>query len=94
MRDVKVTAGPWEVIRSYDRMRVVGIGNPRLQIQIAAFEHGSVMLVDATMMAAAPEMYEALEAAVQLIDGDIGPGRENEVRELIVSAMKKARDEE
>lgn len=48
---------------------------------------------DAKLIAAAPEMLEALETARKYVLGDIGPGREDEVLEYFDAVLAKARGE-
>lgn len=68
----KQGARPWEVIKSYDKTRVVGIGCPSLEIQVAAFDPNSVTRDDAALMAAAPTLLATLKA---VLEESVGPGR-------------------
>jgi hypothetical protein len=42
------------------------------------------------LIASAPELLEAVQAAEQWINGDIGPGRQEEILLILRGALKKA----
>lgn len=88
------TPGPWKVGRGADANKIVADGNP--PTLVAEMWYRSERFDNANLIAAAPDLLAACEAAAETFDDDApGPGlTEREALKKLKSAIARARGRE
>ena len=101
----KHTKGPWSVVEQWTTGATIRANADKPLDTLVATAHGAIfagppydeMLANARLIAAAPELLEALKRALRWFDGDFPYGHEEAEREGATeaarAAIKKARGE-
>lgn len=88
MSDTKHTPGPWNAVELEDGNIVTG--NTRHCGNVCELDLGTESDANARLIAAAPELLEALERALRWFDGDFPYGHEDVERGETAAAARAA----
>lgn len=96
--ELKWTPGPWSVDESSEPAKYAGLGDKCVRskdgfiVALVMHEQPPIARPNAHLIAAAPELYEALADAEQFIKKQSGGG-ETDYREKLLLVLAKARGE-